>query len=30
MINIEHQKNGINLQIDTEALDHVFSCLNIF
>jgi len=30
MINIKYQKNGINLQTDTEALDHDYSsCLNI-
>jgi len=30
MINIKCQKNGINLQIDTEALNHAYSsCFNI-
>jgi len=30
MINIKCQKNGINLQTDTKALDHAYSfCLNI-
>jgi len=28
MINIKYQKNGINLQTDTESLDHAyFFCL---